>query len=220
MKRGLVNLIVGLALLGTCGTSPVFALLCSQPLDPFGTAYGSHNETNPGGLGNFATAYDNFILSSPAQVAYVQWSGAYFNPPEQGPINSFTISFWDDNDGQPGSVLTSQIISGNANELVTGTAGIYFYSTMLSTPFTAAAGSTYWLSVVADIGFPPQWGWQAGTGGDGVVYQDLLGDRYLYTGADLAFNLDTTTVPEPSTFALLGISVVLFGYARRRRHRK
>ena len=68
-------------------------------------------------------------------------------------------------------------------------------------------GVQYWLSIVPDIGFPPQWGWESGTGGDGAAYQCFLGSCGPITTNDLAFTLlgaAVSNTPEPSSLFMLG----------------
>src|SRR5690348_9057061 len=94
-------------------------VLYTQAYDNSGNFYASQNDTT-GGNGNFATVYDNFTLNTSATINNVQFMGAYFNPPNQGPITGWTIQFWSDNAGQPGSSLFSQHINGTGNETTLG----------------------------------------------------------------------------------------------------
>ena len=72
------------------------------------------------------------------------------------------------------------------------------------------------LDVYPDLTFPPQWGWETGTGGDNIGYQDFFGQRSA-TGSDSAFALGGTAVPEPGTLVMLGTGVLgLAGVIRRR----
>ena len=162
--------------------------------------------------------YDNFTLGTASTVTGVDWVGGYFNPPTQGPITAFTISFYADSGGAPGGLLASTSVSGTANEtLITGPN--YSYTTAI-TPFMAAAGTEYWMSIEPDLGFPPQWGWASGTGGDGIAYQDFFGSR-SQLGTDLAFGLQgmPSAVPEPSSLVILvsGMGFLVYGWRRRRR---
>jgi hypothetical protein len=177
----------------------------------------SQNDTT-GGFGHFSTTYDNFTLTATSDITSVEWYGSYFNPPTQGTITGFTVDFYADDSGIPGAVLGSTgDVAGNAGEtFVTNDDGgdpTYLYS--LDTTFVALAGTQYWLSIVPDLGFPPQWGWETGTGGDGAAYQCFLG-TCAATTSDQAFALFggspvTGTTPEPGAVLLLvtALAVIL-----------
>ena len=191
-----------------------------QPSDhPGGTGWASQDD--PGNVADF-TAYDNFTLLSTTLITDAHWQGVYFNPAEQGTITAFTLGFWADAGGQPGAQLLTQTIPGTAGETFVGLAGtfpVYDYDTDLLTPFLAAAGVTYWLSIVPTLTFPPQWGWHTGTGGDGVFVQDTPIPARNVRAGDLAFSL-TVPAPEPASLGLLGAGLLgaaaLSWYRRRR----
>ena len=185
-----------------------------QSFDPTGGDYASQNDITPEvGYGNFATVYDNFRLSTAQPITDVHWVGAYFNPPAQGPITRFTVSFWGDAGNQPGALLRSEVFAGTAGEtFLTSANGFptYTYSVDLTSPFQAAANTTYWLSIVPDLAFPPQWGWATGTGGDARAWQVFFGaGTALLT--DMAFDLTSKSVPEPGPVALLALACGAFG---------
>lgn len=186
----------------------------------FNGAFSSQNDTN--GLGNFATVYDNFTLATGANIDTVEWVGSYFNPPQQGPITAWTVSFWADNAGQPGGLIQSFNIAGNGSETFLQNDNVgdptYLYTEAVN--FNAAAGTQYWLSVVPDLGFPPQWGWEIGTGGDSSSYQDFFGTR-SHLGNDLSFAVFGTSasVPEPLSLGLMGAGLAALGLAKVRRGR-
>jgi len=221
-------------LLGAATAARADAIVYNQPSNfPVTGApglYASQNDNGPGGIGNFATAYDNFTLAHTTAVSDVTWQGGYFLPPTQGTganaITAFTLTFWSNNAGTPGVALLSQTIPGNANETFVGsetatTNGgnlVFNYSTDLTIPFVANGGTPYWLSIVPDLTFETsesgQWGWHTGTGGDGSSQQDFFGQRHT-NPSDLAFALSSQTapVPEPASlavWALLGAAGVAY----------
>ena len=76
--------------------------------------------------------------------------------------------------------------------------------------------TTYWLSVVPDMAFPPQWGWGTGFQGDNLSYQDYYIGGRSHLDVDFAFNIQGV-VPEPSSFILLGTGILgLAGTLRRK----
>jgi hypothetical protein len=67
---------------------------------------------------------------------------------------------------------------------------------------------------VANIGVPPQWAWESGTGGDGVAYQNFFGSLNPLS-VDNAFTLSSASVPEPSAGVLVGGGLLLLVFATR-----
>jgi hypothetical protein len=129
--------------------------LYSQPWDGKGVAYASQNDTSGGGLGNFATAYDNFTLGSSATIGRGNFTGVYILG--SGTINGFTVQFYADNAGQPGGSLYSAAIAGSGNEafIGPGTACCFAYSYSLPVNFAANGGIEYYgfgPRVVAETG--------------------------------------------------------------------
>lgn len=210
-----------LATAASCAATSAFGavVLYNQPVLPDGTGYASQNDTAVAGFGSFATAYDNFSLASAAAVSEVRWTGQHWNGVTlPGTISEFLVTLYANNAGQPGALLATATIPGNANQtLVSGQ--IYTYSALLpGGGFSVSGGTTYWLGVQAAMDFPPQWGWVQGTGGEGSAVQDFLGARETLA-SDLAFSLyGTTAVPEPGQIAS-GLVILLgaVGYGIRLR---
>lgn len=187
-----------------------------QPWDGGSNLFASQNDTN--GFGNFATVYDNFTFTQTWDVESFHWVGGYFNPPNQGPITAWTLTFYNDNAGQPGNPIAAGTFTGNGGETFIGNVNgfpMYVYWLYFNS-FDMAPG-TYWASVVPDLGFPPQWGWASGTGGDGLAYQDFFGTRTALP-FDMAFAIDgRAVVPEPGTLIMLGTGILGIAGAIRRK---
>ena len=163
-------------------------------------------------------------MGSATTITQVEWVGGYYNPQIAGAIGGWTVVFYSDHAGQPGGILTSFFFLGNGGETPLGTDSlgdpVFLYSSPLIS-FSAAAGTTYWMSVVPDLPFPPQWGWTSSSQGDGVSYtDDFLGNRFQ-NSTDLSFALFATQspgVPEPGTLTMLASGIVgSLGIFRRRR---
>ena len=119
-----------------------------------------------------------------------------------------------------GALLQSENVVGNGGESFVGVDNfgdyIYSYGIGLPTPFTLVSGTTYWLSIMADLNPALQaWGWHTGTGGDGMAVDTILPPPSTIS-VDLNFAL--TSVPEPTSLALVGLGgFATIAFARRRR---
>lgn len=135
-------------------------VLYDQPWDNgAGGVLASQNDTTS--LGNFATVYDNFHFG-----------------PAPAP-------------GRPGNPIVVEHILGDGNETSHGIVnGIptYSYDLMGLGSIFLAPNAQYWISLVPDLGFPPQWGWSTGTGGEGLSYQAFFGN-ISPQNTDMAFTL-------------------------------
>jgi hypothetical protein len=93
---------------------------------------------------------------------------------------------------------------------------MYLYSGTLP-PFAAAAGTEYWVSIVPDVAFPPQWGWGTSSDADHYGWQCFLGTCGPVS-TDFAFALyGSSASPEPGTLVLMGSGLLgLAGIIRRK----
>jgi hypothetical protein len=208
----------------TVGVTQAHAgIVYSQPSNNFGFFY-SQNDTSGVPTPANATTFDNFTLGASSTIRNVGWVGGFLaSVVNTNSITSFTVTFYNDSSGAPGSVLTTNTISGNAGQTFVGTDffsdNVFSYNANLPTPVTVSAGKQYWLSVVANLsaGGTFQWGWENSSTGDGTGYQSFGGGTPGAITSDSAFTLSDTTVPEPSTLTLLGLGSALMVGRRRRR---
>lgn len=221
MNFGRAKVVLFAAIFLLAVSAPSFAanVLYSQSFDQTGNANASQNDTSSGGFGNFATTYDNWNISPGGlyTINEVQFTGEYFNG-NPGTISGFTLNvYFDSGTGTPGTLQHTAHISGNGGESFLGTFGgfqTYKYD-ISGLSFQELSGIPYWLSIVPDLPFPPQWGWSTSAQGDGKGYQDYF-NQHGVIPYDSAFTL-LTNVPEPGTFIMLGTGVVGLAGALRRK---
>ena len=217
------------------GAGPIlYQQVSNFPLAGASSLTASQTDTTPGGLGNFATTYDNFSLASASQVGSITWQGGYYLPALGYSPTDFQIQIYSNAAGKPGAVLdTINVASAAANAVHVGAEDspsqgaelIYNYSANVGA--INLAGGKYWLSIVADLPYqisPPftigQWGWHSGTGGDGTSLQTFDGTMSTHA-TDQAFGIfGAATVPEPSSVLLSAAGLSLAMLAERRRRRR
>lgn len=119
--------------------------------------------------------------------------------------SSFTVSFYSDASGRPNTAAplqrttfalanVGQTFQKNVSGLLCGSAAnttwpFYRYSVTLTTPFTATAGTKYWISVQATTpSYSVYWGWRDGTVDNRMSLQLFQGVYTVYN-VDRAYSL-------------------------------
>ncbi len=155
-------------------------------------------------------AFDDFTLSNGGSVRIVSWQGAYCrqtaNSASPSPTTSnFVVSIYSDASGRPNNstnLRTATFTASQANEKLDKTVAslpcgpaanttwaLYSYSATLPSAFTAAAGTKYWLSIVATTPtYDVIWGWRDGTANNNLSLQ-LFQGAYTTVAVDRAFAL-------------------------------
>ena len=158
---------------------------------------------NLGGTPGLRVA-DSFRLAGGGTVNVVEWWGTL----RSGGTN-FQITFYPDAGGNPGSPLSTIAVTPSASSATTGSPfdPVTFYSATLSTPFIAASGTIYWVSVF-DAAPDARWVWLSAN-------VDTFGGRQMSNGGatwnitdDVSFRLADQAVPEPATWRLMVLGLL------------
>lgn len=195
--------------------------------------YGSTDETG-------FRALDNFTLASGGRVERVSWSGFWLDQIQPAPapapdVDTWEIAFYADNAGAPGAQLWLESIApvdvsstflGTGVFSVNGLYNVSFYNYSVDLPsfFNAAAGTQYWVSILAGADtFRPSFALRGATGGDDSSWQQVLGAGMSVVSGnavarDRAIVLEGT-VPEPGTWLITAAGLLALPAIRRARLR-
>lgn len=193
-----------------------------------GVGFGWTSQSDAG-VNGFRT-FDNFSLGAAATINQASWVGIYLNSADltEGAPNTsdWVIRFYSDNAGAPLAVLSTTVLpTAQVTRQAVGTGlfgnntvTIYEFTAFLNS-FDADAGTTYWFSPLSRAtNFSPLFSWIEGTGGNGTSFQTafaggVVTNSFVREG-DRAFSL--SSVPEPSTWYLVGAALAGIAFVRRR----
>jgi len=164
-----------------------------------------------GGIPGLKTA-DNFQLAQSADITGVRWWGLHSMASDGS--NGFQFTFYADEGGNPGTALhtTGGSLVTHADVPTNWTTQ---YESEFTLPFSATAGTTYWISVFN--GAPlASWFWlRADLSGDNSRQGYLPVTSWGVGLEDRAFQL--IGVPEPATIVLISVGLLgLMALSRRR----
>ncbi len=188
-------------------------------------AYVSQNQAS----GAQYQTFDDFSLAGGGTISQLTWQGFYWNrlnpnanPPAPN-TTSFQIGLFQNNLGVPGPLVAGPILLTSVKSAIVGNAKfnhdsvqIRNYSANLQTSFTAAPGTTYWLSIVSFASeAPPEWLWTSGQGGNSMSAQEHYDVGTSQVPLDRAFALYAANlgeppppvIPEPQTLILAALGV-------------
>jgi hypothetical protein len=166
-----------------------------------------------------------FTLQPGASVVTdAHWWGGCFPATTCGGSPDFILGYLTDDNGTPGSPIV-EVDFGSANQTATGKLigppgpgqfEEYAYNVM-SPPFSGlTAGTPYWFFIEETAAEPGgQWGAEttstAPAGQLAAQFDVLSPNAWTVMPQQLAFNLTFTAVPEPSTWAMMGLGFAAFG---------
>ena len=202
--------------LGVHTPADVIGTLYTQPVDPSGILLQS-SRLDPDGSNSDQYVWDNFTLATTETITQIDWIGGY-DPMKfgaGGPVVDFRVSIYASN--APGTEpdvahppLLEYQTGGNAGQTPIGTVGttpMYSYAFSLPVSFSASANVKYWVQIEAfQHGSIPDWGFAAGTGGEGSHFVRDYGAggdiRYHFAPKDAAFTLLGPIIDTPTDIAI------------------
>jgi|GEM_PF-2454247 len=193
--------------------APLFTTTAYTTLANDGS-YGSTGHAINGSPNSHSVA-ESFVPTVSGDLAAIDLGIIWINSSQ----DTFNITIYSD----AGGINTSSILASSPSlttfyQLFTTTTGLTTWN-YTGSPLLLNAGTTYWLGVSA-VSLTGQLGWNSASPNNPnwISYTSLNGGAYSSNGggSGVAFDVQVSAVPEPSTYALLGLGALAMVIARRR----
>ena len=211
-------------------SSLLFAAIIALPAGAAPIVDQLFDSTQPGALSNQGPAdqqvADDFSIASLIALGPLTWFGRYDGAIGTVDPTDFTIRIFSDQGGMPVEAPFFEInvsVSPTVTGLDFGGSPWFSYSADLGSPVLGTG--VYWLSILESDASTPLagdslWLWgETGTVAQRSVRSADATPWTLGSGNNVAFTINSS-VPEPSTWLLLGTGVLALGAARKRRAKK
>ena len=172
---------------------------------------------------NVIAVFDDFTIPIDAELTGVSWTGGFIGYYAGASVSRFTIRFYENLANQPGALLSSSVIVGNANEHYSTFLNKNTYYTQLTNPILVSMHNSYWMSIVAtvdnslNLNNTATWGWgvsQTTPFSPFPPYERVIayysydnGPRYMMS-ANMSFAISGIAVPEPQGLIALGLGLI------------
>jgi len=165
-----------------------------------------------------------FIPTASGIANVVDFAGTYWNggvPVAVPPSDSFTLSLYSVSSGTPDSIIASSTLSGLTRTslgVIDGFTG-YEFSGFLNTPFTLNSSTSYYLGISDQTTGGSYFSIlkTAISGSATAEFSHNTNGTFVSRTDSLSFDLKNSAVPEPSTYALLGLGAIGMLMALRRK---
>jgi 6-phosphogluconolactonase len=157
------------------------------------------------------TTAEDFVLASDASVGRVEWWGGYSGDFAVGDDDAFTIEVRADAGGQPGAVVATYNVAGDAERTATGNwvtpppvppslfppaRAEFYYSYDLPALLPLKGETRYWITIVNGLRWNA-WVWEQATSAATPGVLQGGDDSWWRVPADVAFRLTATPPPPP-----------------------